>query len=858
MDKVTYDIIPHTIFLTIGPSGCGKTYFCKNILIPQLEKLSPQVNRNKVSINYVSSDDIRRNLLGQPDLDKNHYGMLTASKPAFDLLYAQVDAATTFPVNSEFVIVDTKGTNENFRKKIFDIAYKNHYSVTVLIFNYKKYEDYKKFSSMSRFTQKDIEKVREISSSGLKRNNKIRQVISIKSIDFEDSKPELSFSLHDFYTSCFIDNSKETLIISDIHGCYDEFVELLEKNDIKVENHKITQNEHNKTIIINGDYIDKGPKSLDMIEFCYQNINDIYITIGNHENRLYKELTENLEHISEPWFDTYDIITDEYKQKFIDVFKKSLPFVMNDKFIATHAPCHSKYIGKVDGKSISRQRYYMKKQGSTSLYDEFSEIGLFDTDISNITYIFGHVQTSSPGCAIDKRILADGGCVIGGKLLGIEISYNGKVFKKYVDSHQPKDDELLLLKPYRFIQDTSSDLDYNNMTEKEKSRIEYMVEDKVNFISGTMSPCDKMNDQLESIESAIDYFKSLNINDVVIEPKYMGSRMNMYLFEKNEDSYAISRNGYKVGIDINVLFDKMRNTLKDFIDWNKVKLIILDGECMPWHAMGKELIRDFRLVDDNVRIENQFLKESGFEEQFKKMQEKMCQTDFVAEKNNMSKKELIEKYGNYDYENFMALSEYKEYVSVEQKDKLIDIYREQLHLYGEPGELDYKPFAILKIVYKDGQEECWYDSPGEWTNESMFNLLNKDGCYRFDLSNEDDINKCINQFRQYTFVEKYEGVVMKPNSLVASSTIPYMKIRNPEYLTIIYGFDYKEPRKYEKLYERKSIKGKLKLSCNEWATGLKMLRIPYDSIDKSNNKIKHLFANFIVEDKRSESFDPRL
>ena len=124
MDKVTYDIIPHTIFLTVGPSGCGKTYFCKNILIPQLEKLSPQVNRNKVSINYVSSDDIRRNLLGQPDLDKNHYGMLTASKPAFDLLYAQVDAATTFPVNSEFVIVDTKGTNENFRKKIFDIAYK--------------------------------------------------------------------------------------------------------------------------------------------------------------------------------------------------------------------------------------------------------------------------------------------------------------------------------------------------------------------------------------------------------------------------------------------------------------------------------------------------------------------------------------------------------------------------------------------------------------------------------------------------------------------------------------------------------------------------------------------------------------
>lgn len=853
-DKIIYDIAPHTIFLTIGPSGCGKTYFCENYLIPQLEKLTPTINRKKTSINYISSDNIRRNLLGQ-DLEKYHPGMMAASKMAFDLLYMHVEVATSFPVNNEFVIVDTKGTNDEFRQKIFDIAKKNHYHVTVLLFNYKDFDDYKKYSGMSRFTQKDIKKVREVASSGLKRIPQVRQVIHIKGVDFENFKPEFSFSLHDFYKSCIVSNENEYLIIGDIHGCYDEFVELLDKNGIKVENHKMVSNEHNKIIIINGDYIDKGPKIFDMIEFCYQNSN-VYITIGNHENRLYKELTEGLEHISEPWFNTYDIITDEYKEKFIKVFERTLPFVMNDKFIATHAPCPIKYLGKVDGKSISRQKYYMQKETNESLYDELSKIGI-NEDTSNVYHIFGHIQTSTPGNIINRRILSDGACVIGGKLVGVEVSYNGKIFTKYVESHQLHEKELETLRPFVVVKDMSSELDYDLLTDKEKSRINHMVEDKINFISGTMSPCDKAEGQLESIESAIEFFKSKNVHDVVIQPKYMGSRMNMYLFESNEKSYGVSRNGYKVKIDINPLFDKMRYQLKDFVNWNDVELIILDGECMPWSAFGEGLIKEFRYVDDNIKIENEFLKETNFEKMFKEFVGKMKQTDFAIEKNTVSKKELIKKYGNYNYENFKVAAEYNEYMSPEEKEKMRQVYHEQLHLYGEAGNIDYKPFAILKIVYKDGHEECWYDDPKDWTNYSMFNLVNPDHCHKYNLYDQNEVEALIEQFKQYTTNEKHEGVVMKPNDLTCKNIPPYMKIRNPEYLTITYGFDYTNDAKYKKLYERKSIKSKLKLSWKEWNLGLEMLRIPYNEIN-SSNKIKHLFANFIIEDNKSETFDPRL
>ena len=35
--------------------------------------------------------------------------------------------------------------------------------------------------------------------------------------------------------------------------------------------------------------------------------------------------------------------------------------------------------------------------------------------------------------------------------------------------------------------------------------------------------------------------------------------------------------------------------------------------------------------------------------------------------------------------------------------------------------------------------------------------------------------------------------------------VPYMKVRNPSYLAIIYGYDYRFPHKYTKLMKQKNI-----------------------------------------------------
>ena len=69
-----------------------------------------------------------------------------------------------------------------------------------------------------------------------------------------------------------------TILIGDIHGCYDEFIALLDKTKFNKDNDKL---------IILGDFIDKGPKSFEIIDYLANLKKDmkdnLVIIEGNHE-----------------------------------------------------------------------------------------------------------------------------------------------------------------------------------------------------------------------------------------------------------------------------------------------------------------------------------------------------------------------------------------------------------------------------------------------------------------------------------------------------------------------------------------------------------------------------------------------
>lgn len=130
----------HTIFMLVGSTECGKTTFAKEVLVPGLRFEDGRGNI-KANVQYLSSDGIRQELLGY-EYDKYDQVMLEASEQAFRLLFERLKLATSFPINAEFVVVDTTGLSEDFRAKVKDIAVQNNYNLEVIVFDYRRREDY--------------------------------------------------------------------------------------------------------------------------------------------------------------------------------------------------------------------------------------------------------------------------------------------------------------------------------------------------------------------------------------------------------------------------------------------------------------------------------------------------------------------------------------------------------------------------------------------------------------------------------------------------------------------------------------------------------------------------------------------
>jgi len=64
-----------------------------------------------------------------------------------------------------------------------------------------------------------------------------------------------------------------TYIIGDVHGCYDQFINLLDKIDY---------NSNEDKIIITGDLVNRGPESLKVLNYCIADKN-ISSVLGNHD-----------------------------------------------------------------------------------------------------------------------------------------------------------------------------------------------------------------------------------------------------------------------------------------------------------------------------------------------------------------------------------------------------------------------------------------------------------------------------------------------------------------------------------------------------------------------------------------------
>jgi len=219
----------HTIILLIGPSGCGKTFFTENKIIPSLK------NAGDVSVAHVNSDNIRRELLGDMSLSKMDQRMMHASKQAFNLLEARVKALTSYPINTDFVIVDTTGLSKDFRDDIKKIADDNNYNIAVIMFDYKGREPYYRFigdEESRAVTSRQLEYMRENVMREVGKKT-FHDIYRIKTRELDEY--DVNITNYDKYQDCVLSDEFDYVTIGDVHGCYDEFIALLEKNGFEID-----------------------------------------------------------------------------------------------------------------------------------------------------------------------------------------------------------------------------------------------------------------------------------------------------------------------------------------------------------------------------------------------------------------------------------------------------------------------------------------------------------------------------------------------------------------------------------------------------------------------------------------------
>jgi serine/threonine protein phosphatase 1 len=202
---------------------------------------------------------------------------------------------------------------------------------------------------------------------------------------------------------------KKIFAIGDIHGCADKLYALMERIPIDFEN---------DTLIFIGDYIDRGPKSFEVVSYLVdlkRRHPDIVFLKGNHEDMLQKYLegTDRLTYLYNGGQHTLDSYLNQTKKTefspipsdHLEFYKSLVLYYQTEDYIFVHAGLRENVpLEKQDPEEILWIR-------EDFIYSRFK----FDKCV-----IFGHSPFSEP-LVLPNKIGIDTGAVFGNLLTCVQL-----------------------------------------------------------------------------------------------------------------------------------------------------------------------------------------------------------------------------------------------------------------------------------------------------------------------------------------------------------------------------------------------------------------------------------------------------
>lgn len=384
-----------------------------------------------------------------------------------------------------------------------------------------------------------------------------------------------------------------------------------------------------------------------------------------------------------------------------------------------------------------------------------------------------------------------------------------------------------------------------NKTElrKTKTRIQYNAKEGLNHIAPTISPAPPSNTEIESLSGALRYYASHGIESVVLQPKYMGSYVDIYLHKDIQNTYFVSRNGYRINyVPQDALIEALVEVHRK-IDWDRYKMILLQGELLPWSYLGKGLIdRVFNKYSNALISQYQNIYTDGnIVSKIASIKNTAAYNDFIKDYNVLLKDELKEKYPPHVITQYTAI--YNNAIPTRSAYFTgMSKFKAQLNKYGSDEKVEIKIFGVLKYITHEDTEVIGTSNLAASLlklNEDPYVIVKTE-----DYSSSLSSNTSYKNFKD--FIENMEGMVVKPIKMYAGRNIaPALKIRNIDYLHLIYGWDFNH--NFNTYLKKRRVNRKIKLSCDDWHIAQRLVRIKYKEVGTHEDYESLLMSRYTNE-----------
>jgi protein phosphatase len=666
-------------------------------------------------------------------------------------------------------------------------------------------------------------------------------------------------------------------IIGDVHGCFDELVELIGKLGYMEQPGGAWKHPEGRKLVFVGDLVDRGPKIPDVVRLVLESVNAgaALCVPGNHDMKFMRkiwgkdvQITHGLAE-SLAQFEAYEQAYRGFSRIAADFIHKLVShYVLDDgKLVVAHAGMKESMQGRGSG-AVREFALFGETTGET---DEFGLPVRYNWAAEyrgSAMVVYGHTPVPEPEW-LNRTINIDTGCVFGGKLTALRypekelVSVPAK--NTYAESRKPflpaetqapvlsaqqQHDDLLDLADVTGKRIVGTRL-HGNVTIREENAtaaLEVMSRFAANpkwliYLPPTMSPSETSSAPglLEHPAEAFAYFRHAGVPRVVCEEKHMGSRA-VVIVCRDEDaarkSFGVTgegvgicytRTGRRFFDDAKLEREFLNHvqtaaTAAGFWDEFKTGWLCLDCELMPWSAKAQELLKkQYAAVGASAR--------ASLAEEVAVLEQAAAHDLDVGEllARTISRRQMV---GDY-----------------------IEAYRRYCWPVNSVNDLKLAPFHLLAT-----EGAVHTDKPHTWHMETLARLAGgiivATPFHVIDLTDSNSEAEGIRWWEELTG-RGGEGMVVKPLDFIVRGrrglVQPAVKCRGREYLRIIYGPEYTAAENLERLRAR-GLSTKRSLALREFALGIESL----ERFARKEPLRRVHEAVFGVLAMESEPVDPRL